>query len=249
MLFPLLVGVVLGFIIRGRPRDDFSISTGKKVGLSLVIAFVGILLVYPVVAARSLGSTSWMGQYLLGFSLGVYGALSLGNDTYKKWVERKALVWLFVILVVVFVITSLLRDSLRRDLIGDRSNQDSRVSSKIETPLEGEAVTDDRSKIDDQEPAELAPVAVGSFTRSRAEAGDVEYQRLNGDLFATGQGQYGNGQDNVKDNVEAYFWWTLAASQGDEKAKQSALAIEKFMSEDEIARAKERAATWKPLGE
>ncbi len=60
---------------------------------------------------------------------------------------------------------------------------------------------------------------------------------------------YAIGHGVPKDYVQAYVWYTLAASQGDDLAEKFKNHLEKSMTLDQIAEAQQRAREWKPKGE
>jgi TPR repeat protein len=57
---------------------------------------------------------------------------------------------------------------------------------------------------------------------------------------------FDNGIGVPKSNVDAYFWFNLAAAQGVDVAKTNRDIIEKEMTREQIAEAQRRSAAWKP---
>ncbi len=57
------------------------------------------------------------------------------------------------------------------------------------------------------------------------------------------------GRGVPKDSVQAYVWYTLAASQGDDLAEKFKAHLEKSMTLDQLAEAQRLAREWKPKGE
>ena len=57
---------------------------------------------------------------------------------------------------------------------------------------------------------------------------------------------YRNGQGVVRNYVEAYKWFLLAAGQGDEDARKNADSLESIMTRDQIAEGQEMAHQFKP---
>jgi len=94
-LIPLLLGTILGFLIRGKPSDTFAITTGKRVAWGVGIAFGGVAIGTPI--GLSISSTTGpqiAGLIGAGLGLGVFNILSIENATYKKWSDKNALAWL-----------------------------------------------------------------------------------------------------------------------------------------------------------
>jgi TPR repeat protein len=81
--------------------------------------------------------------------------------------------------------------------------------------------------------------AAGWFEKA-AERGVVDSQFNLAILFENGQG--------VKPSpADAYFWYSIAASQGDQTANARIIALDEIMAPAEIAAAKERAANFTPV--
>ena len=81
--------------------------------------------------------------------------------------------------------------------------------------------------------AEAMPVAKG---------GDADAQYLVGHFYARGQG--------VRTSfVHAYFWYTLAARQGDEFAAGAVDDLARRMSPNQVAEAKALARGWTPAAD
>ncbi len=59
---------------------------------------------------------------------------------------------------------------------------------------------------------------------------------------------YSQGRGVPKDAVQAYRWYTLAASQGDDLADKFKDHLEQSMTLDELAEAQRQAREWKPKG-
>jgi TPR repeat protein len=57
---------------------------------------------------------------------------------------------------------------------------------------------------------------------------------------------YANGEGVPESKVDAYFWWNLAAAQGDENARELRESVAPLMSREQIAEAQRRSAAWKP---
>jgi len=60
---------------------------------------------------------------------------------------------------------------------------------------------------------------------------------------------YHQGEGFSKDDAEAYFWWTIAAAQGNEDARKNLSVIEEQLTEKQISDARMRADNWKPKRE
>jgi len=82
--------------------------------------------------------------------------------------------------------------------------------------------------------------AVQEF-RSLAEQGHAQAQVNLGIIYSQGRGV-------LKDPVQAYRWYTLAASQGDDLAEKFKDHLEKSMTLDQLAKAQRLAREWKPKG-
>jgi|GEM_PF-3921735 len=94
-LIPLLLGTILGFLIRGKPSDTFAITTGRRVVWGVGIALGGVAIGTPI--GLSISSTTGpqiAGLIGAGLGLGVFNILSIENATYKKWSDKNALAWL-----------------------------------------------------------------------------------------------------------------------------------------------------------
>ncbi len=72
-----------------------------------------------------------------------------------------------------------------------------------------------------------------------ARAGDREAQFMLGYLYARGEGVR-------RDPVAAYFWYALAARQGDEFSARALESLARRMSAAQIAAARARLRAWKP---
>jgi len=94
-IVPLLLGTIIGFLIRGKPSDTFAITTGRRVAWGVGIAFGGVAIGTPI--GLSISSTTGpqiAGLIGAGLGLGVFNILSIENATYKKWSNKNALAWL-----------------------------------------------------------------------------------------------------------------------------------------------------------
>ncbi len=80
--------------------------------------------------------------------------------------------------------------------------------------------------------------AVQEF-RLLAEQGHAQAQVNLGIIYSQGRGV-------PKDSVQAYVWYTLAASQGDDLADKFKDHLEKSMTLDQLAEAQRLAREWKP---
>jgi len=79
-------------------------------------------------------------------------------------------------------------------------------------------------------------VALEQFQGSAAD-GDAASQYMLGELYAEGRGVR-------QDIVEAHKWYSLAAGWGHDRADAARRSLERFMSQGQIAEARERAAQW-----
>jgi len=94
-LIPLLLGTILGFLIRGKPSDTFTITNGRRLTWAIGIDFFGLLLSLPLaLAISSTTGPQIAGLIAAGLGFGVVQVLSLGNATYRKWVAQRAALWL-----------------------------------------------------------------------------------------------------------------------------------------------------------
>ncbi len=59
---------------------------------------------------------------------------------------------------------------------------------------------------------------------------------------------YSQGQGVSKDYVTAYMWYTLAASQGDDRAEEFKAHLEKSMTLEQLAEAQRLVREWTPKG-
>ena len=96
-IIPFLVGTIVGFLIRGNPRDTFAMTTGRRVAWAIGFGFGGLLIGMPIGLAVT-PSTAHAGQVAAligsGIGFGVLNILSIENATYKKWSDKKPLWWL-----------------------------------------------------------------------------------------------------------------------------------------------------------
>lgn len=83
------------------------------------------------------------------------------------------------------------------------------------------------------------PVRAGLYLLMAANQNVTDAQALLGMLYATGQGV-------KQDNVEAYFWLSLAEKNNDPQSKADLRDLKKKMSPQEVAGAKSRADRWRP---
>jgi TPR repeat protein len=60
---------------------------------------------------------------------------------------------------------------------------------------------------------------------------------------------YANGEGVPKNITEAYFWFNLAAAQGDDDAEKNRDILAKRMTREQIADAQQRSAAWEPKQE
>ena len=77
--------------------------------------------------------------------------------------------------------------------------------------------------------------------RPLAEQGHAEAQLNLGIMYSLGLGV-------PKDHVQAYVWYTLAASQGDDLAVKLQSLLEKSITPDQIGEAQRLAREWKAKG-
>jgi hypothetical protein len=76
-------------------------------------------------------------------------------------------------------------------------------------------------------------------TREAAEQGIAKAQTNLGLMYANGEGV-------LEDYVQAYAWWSIAATQGREIAKKNKGILKKQMTREQIAKGQELAAEyWK----
>lgn len=75
-----------------------------------------------------------------------------------------------------------------------------------------------------------------------ARAGDADAQAMLGYLYARGEGI-------GRDPVAAYFWYALAARQGDPFAAEAAAALARTLTPAERASAEARLRAWSPSAE
>ncbi len=74
-----------------------------------------------------------------------------------------------------------------------------------------------------------------------AEQGEMVAQWSLGVMYERGRGV-------PKDSVQAYRWYTLAASQGDDLAGKFKDLLEKSMTLEQLAEAQRLAGEWRPKG-
>ena len=108
-IIPVLVGTIVGFLIRGKPSDTFAMTTGRRVAWAIGFGFGGLLIGMPIgLAISSTTGPQIAGLIAGGLLLGVFNILSIENATYKKWSDKNALAWLiggvFAICVIWFVL-------------------------------------------------------------------------------------------------------------------------------------------------
>ena len=72
-----------------------------------------------------------------------------------------------------------------------------------------------------------------------AEQGNIDAQYSIGMMYARGQGYN-------EDKVKAHMWYDLASKKGDKDAAADRDALERDMTPDQIAQAKQMATDWKP---
>jgi len=79
----------------------------------------------------------------------------------------------------------------------------------------------------------------GKWCRQAAEQGNTKAQYDLALMFARGRGV-------LQDNTLAYMWFSLAATAGHNDAAKERDSIAKKMTREQIAKAQELAAKWKP---
>ncbi len=96
-------------------------------------------------------------------------------------------------------------------------------------------------------------VWVEAWSRGDYDKAVQEFRPLAEQGYATAQTNlgfmYAKGHGVPKDYVQAYVWYTLAASQGDALAEEFKDHLEKSMTPDQIAEAQRLAREWTVKGE
>jgi hypothetical protein len=256
-IIPLLLGSIIGFLIRGKPSDTFAITTGKRAASAIGVGFIGLLVGLPIGLATSQTTGPQIAGLIgAGLGLGVLNALSLENASYQRWSQRKTLVWLIGSVFVLFSIFIFI-NSQKPNFTKTADRDDQNLSTTATDPkslrellaaagggdssaqlllgaLYGVGATDP--------PVERNIAESMKWYRRAAEQGVAAAQHNLAELYANGEGV-------PKNDAEAYFWWNLAAAQGHEKAKTNRDIIEKDMTREQIAEAQRRSAAWKPTKE
>jgi hypothetical protein len=113
-IIPLLLGSIIGFLIRGKPSDTFAITTGKRVAWAIGFGFGGLLIGMPIgLAISSTTGPQIAGLIATGLWLGVLNILSIKNATYKKWSERKLFAWVCGAIVTLPLLAGFLPNEIR----------------------------------------------------------------------------------------------------------------------------------------
>jgi hypothetical protein len=117
-IIPLLLGSIIGFLIRGKPSDTFAITTGKRVAWAIGFGFGGLLIGMPIgLAMSSTTGPQIAGLVGTGLGLGVFNILSIENPTYKKWSDKNAFSWLIGGVIAVGVVWNIFIFILERWIV------------------------------------------------------------------------------------------------------------------------------------
>jgi len=200
-LVPLLLGTILGFLIRGKPSGTFAITTGKRVAWGVGIGMCGVVLALPLgLAISSTTGPQIAGLIGAGLGFGVFNILSIENATYKKWSDKNALAWLVGGLVVIGISVGLLTTN-KRDNETEISSTSNAAST--ESPDSTAIGRHAQNKASDSSLADR---------RRQAEAGDANAQYHLGWMYYYGEGV-------LKNFTEAVKWFRRAADQGNANAQ------------------------------
>jgi hypothetical protein len=121
-IIPLLLGTILGFLIRGKPSDTFAITKGRRAAWGIGIALSGVAIGAPI--GLSISSTTGpqiAGLIGTGLGLGVFNVLSIENLTYKKWSDRRIVLGVSVVLSLLIVYVILVLAGVRAILFSTAS--------------------------------------------------------------------------------------------------------------------------------
>jgi hypothetical protein len=189
-IIPLLLGSIIGFLIRGKPSDTFAITTGKRAAWAIGFGLGGLLIGMPIgLAISSTTGPQIAGLVGTGLGLGVFNILSIENPTYKKWSDRNAFSWL-IGGVVALVFTLLFIDKQIPKFTQSADKEDQTIGTSA-------------TATDSNEISELMVNATRGDAKAQSNLGQMYY----------------NGEGVPKNAAEAVKWIRLAADQGDSRAQ------------------------------
>jgi TPR repeat protein len=221
-IIPLLLGSIIGFLIRGKPDDAFAMSGRRRAAWAIGIGFIGLLVGLPIGLATS-QSTGPQTAGLIGggLGLGVLHVLSLEYSTYQKWSDRHSFVWLIVGFTCAIAFSAYRLFDIKLSMPSQQST---------ETEMRSLSLSELQAKAESGDPA--AQVELGGrydsgrnevavddaqaakWYRLAAEQGSAEAQWLLGASYDSGDGV-------PEDDAEAVRWYRLAAEQGDARGQWS----------------------------
>ena len=186
-IIPLLLGSIIGFLIRGKPSDTFAITTGRRVAWAIGFGFGGLLIGMPIgLAISPTTGPQIAGLIATGVWLGVFNILSIENATYNKWSERKVFAWVCGAIVALPLLAGFLPNEIRG--IFPRYERDSVTKSAVPSVALGGK---------DAEAAELPNTYLGvtlgdSEQQVRYALGEPSKKKQNdGELIFIYKGDYG----------------------------------------------------------
>ncbi len=221
-IIPLLLGLIIGFLIRGKPSESFLISGKKRAAWSIGIGFIGLVIGLPIGLATSQSTGPQIAGLIGGgLGLGVLNVLSLENSTYQKWSDRHSFVWLIVGFTCAIAFSAYRLFDIKLSMPSQQST---------ESEMRSLSLSELQTKAESGDPA--AQIELGSryewgikgvvengveavkWYRRAAELGNAEAQWRLGTRFEFGQGVY-------KNYAEAMKWYQLSANQGNTAAQWS----------------------------
>jgi hypothetical protein len=225
-IIPFLVGTIVGFLIRGKPRDTFAITTGKRAAWAIGFGFGGLLIGMPIgLAISSTTGPQIAGLVGTGLGLGVLNILSIENPTYKKWSDKNALSWL--IGGVVALVFTLLFVGKQIPKFAQSADEEDQTIGTSATATDSKDISElmvnaTRGDADAQLQLGLKYSLGHEVSKNDAEA--VKWYRLaadQGNVFAQlNLGvMYDDGEGVAENDAEAVKWYRLAAAQGDADAQ------------------------------
>ena len=127
-IIPLLLGSIIGFLIRGKPSDEVVFLGKRRAAWSIGIGFVGLVAGVPIGLATSQSAGPQIAGLIgAGLGLGVFNILALENASYKRWSERKTLAWLIggtvVLVLTLFFVGKQIPNFAESAAQGDQSHE------------------------------------------------------------------------------------------------------------------------------
>jgi hypothetical protein len=214
-IIPLLLGSIIGFLVRGKPSESFVILGKKRAAWAIGIGFLGLVVGLPIGLATSQTTGPQIAALIgAGLGLGVFNVLSLENPTYQKWSDRHSFVWLIVAFTCAIVFSAYQHLEIKVSMASQKLTE-SEMSSLDLSELQRKAENGDVAAqlelgsryMNEKRGGVESDAEAVKWYRLAAEQGNAEAQVNLGRLYFLGAGVPTN-------YAEAAKWYRLAAEQG-----------------------------------